>query len=1068
MEINWEDKEKFTNLIFKKPEEEIKKNEFVQNEEEPPVYFKKIDGFPSKQDTEEKKYFLEEKELKIIHKSPTGLNINKHDSIFITFNQDMIKFEDLDLVPEMNINILPSTKGIYSWVDTKMLKFTPNEPFQNSIRYRVIVPKGITSFSKSSLQEDVVFEFSTPTPNLEFLFPNKVESYNKPLFICKFDQEVDKKYFFDSIKLLDNSYLQWNTYNFVSLGLDEFTIEMKKNVYQNLQSQYQILLDQYDEKNTFLFTTKSNLSSEYIYTLTVLSGVQKKGIFLPSTSKYEFKFTIWGTFKPSKKTFKFSSNTNWKIEMTTPISLETAKESMIKITPSIKSMNVSFEKNFINITGLTKGKFSYNLSISNELCDIFGQNISKENSEIKIDIDPLTQRLISFKEGIIIRDPFEEIPTYRFITCNIHTVHITIYQVDPFKDLEISQFGRNQSITKTIDLDFGKKVYDNEIEVKNYKDNEFIESKISLSNYLKFPKKELGHLIIFVEPIMDNWNSKWESRPILSNWYQSTELSIETFVNSTEVVCWSNNLKNGSSIKENIDFYFKTNDSTKQITTSENFAIFNFEKTETNIVMIKSNDDVTFITDIYTKLDNSSIKPYVFHNKNYYLENDEVYLKGYIRHIGKKDSKNIFDNPLDESKVQIEVFDSNQMLFFKKEESIKELGSFDTKFVINKDVSTGICKVVFKYENIVFHDELEVYKIKPKYEIILKSDKKDYFINSIANINIKIKDFDSDLIQNHVTFKSYQKRCKFTPPNWNKYIFQNIVENNEINLLNKPDCNPIFIDYDGNYNLELKLNYIHKTKEITPIQYKIESFFKNKFINTTSFIVHPSNLYVGIKCLRSIFQIDEKIPFFAIVTDIKGLPIENINITYQIFKRNKDKSNYEMYFEEELISSNEPIKAKKNDLNEPGMYLITCSIIDQNGLINKVSKNICIIDIKENNQNDLFIYSDKPEYEIGDLAIIFVQSTKKSCETLQLTMTNKLIEKEIAHIEGLKTIRMIINKTHIPKLNFFFNSISSCDNMLPYENINLFSIDVLMNKFELKSTITTSTYNLFAGEVNHF
>jgi hypothetical protein len=61
-------------------------------------------------------------------------------------------------------------------------------------------------------------------------------------------------------------------------------------------------------------------------------------------------------------------------------------------------------------------------------------------------------------------------------------------------------------VINSVDLkDIGKKVYDNEIEIKNVKEDEFIETKISINNYLKHMKEELGHLIIFVEPIQENW-----------------------------------------------------------------------------------------------------------------------------------------------------------------------------------------------------------------------------------------------------------------------------------------------------------------------------------------------------------------------------------------------------------------------------------------------------------------------------------------------------------------------------------------------------------------------------------
>nr|HPI74579.1 Ig-like domain-containing protein [bacterium] len=105
--------------------------------------------------------------LRIVSVSPQGSVAFNTDvqTITVTFNQPMTALQAAPTErTEGPLIVRPAVKGIYRWMGTRTLAFTPDVPFKMASRYVLTVPAGVTSISGQSLAEAYTWTIETPLP----------------------------------------------------------------------------------------------------------------------------------------------------------------------------------------------------------------------------------------------------------------------------------------------------------------------------------------------------------------------------------------------------------------------------------------------------------------------------------------------------------------------------------------------------------------------------------------------------------------------------------------------------------------------------------------------------------------------------------------------------------------------------------------------------------------------------------------------------------------------------------------------------------------------------------------
>ena len=131
--------------------------------------------------------------LEVVRYQPEG-EVDLARGVSITFSAPMVALDSVDaaVVADPPARLDPQPPGEWRWMDPRTLIFVPNgERMPMATEYRVVVPAGTRSASGAELEGDVAFGFGTPAPRLVKRYPqgNRVRPGSELRLV--FDQDVD-------------------------------------------------------------------------------------------------------------------------------------------------------------------------------------------------------------------------------------------------------------------------------------------------------------------------------------------------------------------------------------------------------------------------------------------------------------------------------------------------------------------------------------------------------------------------------------------------------------------------------------------------------------------------------------------------------------------------------------------------------------------------------------------------------------------------------------------------------------------------------------------------------------
>ena len=304
-------------------------------------------------------------------------------------------------------------------------------------------------------------------------------------------------------------------------------------------------------------------------------------------------------------------------------------------------------------------------------------------------------------------------------------------------------------------------------------------------------------------------------------------------------------------------------------------------------------------------------------------------------------------------------------------------------------------------------------------------------------INTK-KNKGGGLDDSEVTWTASGAESSYSPPKWGEYNFS--PDNNNFRPYIYPQPKTIKSSViksktDTNGNNEILVSFAGSLDIPKPITVHVEAVVQDINRQTTSgstsFIVHPSRYYVGVKVDKKIVGFEEKSSFHLVVTDVDGniIPDVDVNVSIHLFvdkiRNGKRYDEKEEKFTHVIKSQNEPSHLEVN-LPSSGSYSITCRIKDNFGneiyslsdfwVISGDSKGIT------NRKEHLEIVLDKSEtYSVGDEVTLMAQSPLQNTRGWIYTVARNVLKKEYFELEDGQSTYIYkhkISEEEVPYINF--------------------------------------------------
>lgn len=315
-----------------------------------------------------------------------------------------------------------------------------------------------------------------------------------------------------------------------------------------------------------------------------------------------------------------------------------------------------------------------------------------------------------------------------------------------------------------------------------------------------------------------------------------------------------------------------------------------------NVLIAKRGRDIAFLpenTDYYwqdygtwhKKGESDVARWFVFDDRKMYRPKEEVAVKGYIRKTtaGKLgDVEALGDTP--GGQLTYSVKDSRNNEIVKGEGNLNSFGAFDFKFKLPDNANLGYARIDLNAAvGVSGGSHSHSFQIqefrRPEFEVSTKVvSEAPHFVGGKADLAVEAKYYAGGGLANaEANWTVTASPTNYTPPNRGDFTFGTWVpwwRGYDYGGRSYGGSSQAFkgvTDATGKHLLKVDFESVNPPRPYTvSASASVQDVNRQTWASSTSLLVHPSELYIGMKTPRTFVQKGEKIDVESIVSDIDG------------------------------------------------------------------------------------------------------------------------------------------------------------------------------------------------------
>src|SRR5262249_55276595 len=202
----------------------------------------------------------------------------------------------------------------------------------------------------------------------------------------------------------------------------------------------------------------------------------------------------------------------------------------------------------------------------------------------------------------------------------------------------------------------------------------------------------------------------------------------------------------------------------------------------------------------------------------------------------------------------------------------------------------------------------------------------------------------------------------------------------------------------------------------------------------TQFLVHPADLYVGLRSPRAFFQKGDALTVEVIVTDLDGQAVAGRSIDLRAVRLDErfvkgEWKEVETDQQERRVKSGPEAVQCRFDSRDGGTYRITALVVDERGRKNESSlglwasgelaaKTVGKDEYRYGEEEEVVLVADRKDYRPGDTAEVLVQSPFFPASGLVIVSRSGIADTERFEMTSPShTIRIPIKDKYIPNIH---------------------------------------------------
>ena len=977
--------------------------------------------------------------LEVLRYSPEG-EIPIAPFVNVTFNQPMVPLGTLEDLAMENVPVIvePPLPGTWRWLGTKTLNFQYDSELIDRMpmatEYTITIPAGTSSAVGGTLAQQVQFKFSTPPVTVQQTYPFTSDPQPlEPLFFISFNQRINPTAVLRTIQ--------------VQAGGNQVPVMLASAEEIAQDESVQGMIEYTPEGRWLAFKALSPLPKATSINVTIGPGTPSAEGPLLTTVAQSYSFQTyapleivehgcswWGEECPPLSPFYIRFNN--------PLDAMAYEENMLRVDPEIPGVSVNILGNTITISGATVGRTTYRVTISGDVKDTFGQTLGRDET-LTFKVGPAEPFLKGPDSNFVTLDPASSKPALSLYVMNYNRLDVQIYAVEPSDWGAFKTYIQEYQRTDQPPTPPGRLVRDETLRLEVPNDT-LSEVNLDLSRDLN---NGFGHFFVIVKPPKGLFQEERYWEHVLA-WVQVTQIGLDAFVDHSDMLVWATDLRDGTPL-QGLDI--RPASGSGAATGADGVARFPLPESGIPYLTAQRGGDVAILPANTYMWDDSgwsrnypvdTLRWYVFDDRAMYRPGEEVHAKGWIRLIGGKQDGDVGLVGLGLSTVSYQVYDPQGNNIGSGQTDVNALGGFDFNFTIPENANLGYARVdLFANAGITGDNYSHNFQIqefrRPEFEVNARNETTGpYFADGSATVAVEAKYYAGGPLPNAETnWLVTSTPTNYNPPNWPDFTFgvwQPWWWFSDFGPENGGGTSQNFsgmTDATGTHYLNLDFTPDGSMRPFSVLaEATVMDVNRQAWAGTTSLLVHPADLYVGLRSQRYFVQRNEPLKIDLIVTDLDGNAMLGREIKVTAARLDWKFRNGEWNEEEAdpqdctLTSTQEPVGC---EFETPvgGRYRITAIVTDDKGRSNKSqftrwvsggqlppSRNV--------EQEEATLIPDKETYQPGETAEILVQSPFSPAEGLLTVSRSGFIYTERFKLEdGSATLRIPIKEAYIPNLN---------------------------------------------------
>ena len=955
--------------------------------------------------------------LEVLRFQPEG-DVPVAPYVSITFNQPMVPVGTVSqlVAADVPATISPALEGTWQWIGTRTLRFDYTSDLIDRLpmatEYQVNIAAGTTSATGGALAQAVSFSFTTPPVTLQSLSPLNESLPLTPVFVATFDQRIDAAAVLATITLrADDNEVALRLATAAEVEADDAARQITTGL---------------PDSRWLAFRPVDPLPTDAA--LKIAIG--------PGTPSAEGPRTTADAVVNSGRTYAplrlVRASCNWgtdcppgsyiTLEFNNALVTSTVSTSSITVDPALPGMRVGASGNVVTIVAATSANTTYTVTAAASVADQFGQTLGSARTA-DVTIGSAEQSLTPIDQPLVTLDPFSPKPTLAVTSVNHDKFRLRVFGATVADWPAFQQYWLSRDSTDVTPPKWSV-VIDRVIDVGGDADS-IVETALDLSD--AFGGKP-GHAIVLLEPdppLSTNDNAYWSNRPILT-WVQSTSIGVDAVSDGARLVVWTTDLRTGAplpgtDLSTNVSPDSKGS-SLAGTTGADGVATLALAGDHRSVIATRGADTAILPAGTYgdvwydaERFDEA--RWFVFDDRQTYRPGETMRLKGWVRRFTASSDAQLVALDRD-AIVQYVVNDSFGNEIAKGNADTSVLGGFDVSVDIPDIANLGYAYVQLTLVGepgltaAGFGHSFQIQEFRrPEFEVSARAESQPPFLSTQpATVAVDATYYaGGPLAAAPVNWTVTTSTATYSPPGWSDFTFgiwvpwwstpYDYAAVDYAPSYRGGECCGPYIEPDvqtfiGTTNADgtqyLQIDFTNPKGELPDLpstvsaQVSVSDVNRQTWSGSTSLLVHPATLYVGLQSPRAFVREGEPLDIETIVTDVDGnaVPARSLTVTaVRVESDFVDGQWTEIEVDEQTceISSGTVAVPCTFNTTTAGQYKVTSVVTDDQGgrSRSELTRWVAGADAKPSRgveQQALTLVPDRAEYAAGDTAEVLVQS----------------------------------------------------------------------------------------------